>query len=245
MDKQLEKTILENYPEGLTWQKTIPAFHPETDTEASEIFKLAHKYRQKLFISGFGNNIDPIGDKFHDILVIKTDRLNQIIEIGASDFYITVGSGYPLKEINRELAGQKLCFPFSDTNYAGSAGGAVAIGLTGTDNHHDLPLSRYLLEARAVLPNGDIVSPGAKTFKSVSGYDASRLFFNSWGLLGLIISITLRIQPIVKKDEIGLPLLNQITRRPLEEALKGSDDLGKLITELKNQFDPDQILPLI
>jgi FAD/FMN-containing dehydrogenase len=250
MINQLEKEIREIFPDRLTWQKNIATFHAQSSEETSDIFCRAARHGQKLFISGFGNNIVPVGKAFANLLVIKTDRLNQVVKVNRQDFYVTVGAGYPLNEINHVLAAEKLWFPFGDTNYPGSFGGAIAAGLTGNDGDHPFPMSRFLLSVTAVLPDGSVVKPGALTFKSVSGYDISRLFFNSWGLLGVVIELSFRVLPISKKEEVLSRRSTGITLLPLDregfvQRWQADSSLARLCRKIKTEYDPLNLLPLV
>lgn len=245
MNCQLENELRYNCPDRLTWQKSVPTFHPESGAEAAELFGRARGRQQKLFISGFGNNVDPVGPRFADILVMKSDRLNTLLTIEPADFYITVGAGYPLKEINKAITPEGLWFPFGDTNYPGSCGGAVTAGLTGHDGHHPVPLGRSLLALTAVLPDGSIVKPGAVTFKSVSGYDIARLFFNSWGMAGMAIALSFRVLPLSKKDETPPVRLLPLDREAFQNSLAGGSPLSEWCRRIKSAYDPDGVLPLL
>jgi FAD/FMN-containing dehydrogenase len=242
MIAKLEQEIRAAYPEGLTWQKTIPTFHPENSEQASDIIRRCGKHGQKVFIAGFGNSIDPVGDPFAALLVIKSDRLNYLKNVAAADFYITVGAGYPLKEINHVIADKNLWLPFADTNYPGSAGGAVASGLAGNDGDHIVPLSRYLLSLTAVLPDGSIVHPGANTFKSVAGYDISRIFFNSWGMMGMVIEMTFRVLPASKRSQTPHIALLPSNRDNIGRQMRESTPLGEMCRKLRDEFDPHRLL---
>lgn len=245
MIDQLENEIGTDYPYGLTWQKTIPTFHPESAEETADIFARATSHKQKLYISGFGNNIDPVGERFSSLLVIKADRLNQILEIGAQDHYVTVGAGYPVKEVNKELEAHELWFPFGDTNYPGSFGGAVAAGMMLERNAEKTPLSRYLLKVRAVLPDSSIVTPGALTFKSVSGYDISRLFYNSWGTIGMLVTMSFRVVPLSQKESFGHLVLLPVDRERFLRDLRGDSAESEIFRKIKAEYDPDNLLPLV
>lgn len=245
MDSQFEKEIRTDFPGSLTWQKTIPTFHPINSSEAAQLFQRARQKKQHLFISGYGNSINPVGDKFADLIIIKTDRLNSIIEVSEKDLFMTVGAGYPLKEINKILAPKKMWFPFGDTNFPGSFGGAIASGLTATAGEHEVPFSRSLLDLTAVLPDGSIVKPGAKTFKSVSGYDISRLFFNSWGSLGLVIQLSFRVQPLNLKDQATHLKINQLDYDGFKAELTRNDSEPTMAQKIKQEFDPENILPIL
>jgi FAD/FMN-containing dehydrogenase len=246
MIEQLEKEIAGACPDRLTWQKTIPTFHPESAEEAADIFVRAGRFGQKLYISGFANTVDPAGKPFADLLVLKADRLNTVIDVNRRDFHVTVGAGFPVTEINRIIAPQGLWFPFGDLQYPGSFGGALATGLTAGDGVHSVPFSRHLLTVTAVLPDGTIVHPGALTFKSVSGFDVSRLFYNSWGCLGMVIRVSFRVLPRSQMEETASRLtLNETDRQAFIRRMSGDEKEAELFRRIKNRFDPLNLLPTI
>ena len=244
MNYQLENKIRTAYPRALTWQKMIPTFHPESTDQAAHIFRCAGACDQKLYISGFNNNVDPVGEPFAAMLVLKSDRLNTIAVVAPQDFYVTVGAGYPLGELNHLLAPHGLWFPFGGAGYPGSCGGALAAGLAGHDGDHVVPLSRYLLSVTAVLPDGAIVKPGALTFKSVSGYDISRIFYNSWGILGMVIQLSFRVLPLSKRDESPRLTLMPPDREAFLREIQGDSPAAGLCRRIKNEYDPGNLLPI-
>lgn len=249
--KRLEEfvSIIESeFPDDrLTYQKAVPTFHPECAEDAARFFKLANQHKQPVFITGFGNNIDPQGEPFTDMISIRTDRLNKLIALVPDDFYVTAGSGYPLKEINIHLAEQNLWLPHSSLPYVGSVGGSIAAGLSSDFDSHDFPLKKYLIQAEIVTPEGEIVKPGSVCFKSVSGYDIVKIFAGSWGLLGLIVSATFRVMPVSASEEYAAMKLKAVDRKPLIETLdeKCTDTDAVYSRKIKARFDPNSILPII
>lgn len=231
----------------LTYQKAIPTFHPESAFEASQLFKLAGKHSQRLYITGYGNNIDPIGEPFTNMLSVRTDRLNDILELSPADLYAKVGSGYPLRELNRQLKEHKLFLPHSDLPYVGSVGGALAVGLGARLDKHDLPLRKYFIQAEIVTPDGEIITPGSVCFKSVSGYDIVKIFAGSWGLLGLIVSATFRILPESARDEFADMTQNKVDRQAFLAGLDSSNESADAdySRKIKGRFDPESILPIL
>jgi FAD/FMN-containing dehydrogenase len=171
--------------------------------------------------------------------------MNAIGAVAVQDFYVTVGAGYPLMELKHVLDEHNLFFPFSDAGYPGSCGGALASGLTGSDGNHTVPLSRYLLSVTAVLPDGTTVKPGAVTFKSVSGYDISRIFFNSWGVIGLIIEMSFRVLPNSKQAETPPLTLFPSDREAFVHELRGDSPLAGICRKIKNEYDPHHLLPIL
>ncbi len=245
---QFLKIIASEFQEDrLTWQKNVPTFHPENAEDAAKLLKLANRHKQHIFITGFGNNIDPIGEPFESMLSIRTDRLNDLIELNAPDFYVKVGSGYPLRELDDELKASNLFLPQSRLPYVGSIGGSIAVNLNAELGGHDLPLRRYLIWAEVVTPGGDIIKPGSVCFKSVSGYDIVKIFAGSWGLLGLIVSAAFRVLPITAENEYKSLMQKEIKRDLLLNALANSNKATDAVysRKIKEKFDPVGVLPVV
>lgn len=246
--RELLSAIESEFPDDrLTFQKSVPTFHPENADEAARLIRLARKHGIRLFITGFGNNIDPIGEPFTGMVSIRTDRLNMLGQVAPEDFYVVVGGGYPLRELNLNLVDYRLYIPHSDLPYVGSVGGAVAVGLTATLYGHALPIKKYVIKAEIVTPTGDIIRPGSVCFKSVSGYDIVKVFSPSWGLLGLLVSVTFRVMPDTARPEYASMVQNAINRRPF---LTGLEDTNSHVDavysrKIREKFDPDGILPIV
>ncbi len=245
---QFLKILASEFPEDrLTWQKNVPTFHPENAEDAAKLLKLANTNKQRIFITGFGNNIDPIGEPFESMLSIRTDRLNDLIELNAPDFYVKVGSGYPLRELNEHLKAAQLFLPHSRLPYVGSVGGSIAVNLNAELHGHDLPLRRYFIQAEIVTPQGDIIKPGSICFKSVSGYDIVKLFAGSWGLLGLIVSAAFRVLPISAEHEYATLRQKEVDSNKLLDSLKDSNSATDAVysRKVKAKFDPAGVLPIV
>jgi len=237
----------EFHEDRLTYQKSVPTFHPESAEEAGRLFALANKSKQKIYINGYGNNISPVGDPFENCLVVKSDRLNGLIEIIPGDYYVVVGSGYPLRELNQALKEYELFLPHADLPYVGSIGGAVAIGLRADYQGHDLPISKYFIGAKIVDPQGKIISPGSVCFKSVSGLDIVRIYSPSWGMLGMIVSVTFRVMPISGREDYGNITMKSIDFEKFKSLYRNPEDNVSALYSLKikSKFDPNGILPFL
>lgn len=250
MDKVINfLSILESeFPsDRLTYQKAIATFHPESGDEAARCVKLANRYQQPLFVTGFGNNIDPLGEPFTGMISIRTDRLNTLEEVAPEDFYVRVGAGYPVREIGRRLIEHQLFFPHADLPYTGSVGGGIAINLTADLGGHDLPIRRFLIMAEIVTGAGEIIKPGSTCFKSVSGYDVVKIFAPSWGLLGIIISAVFRVMPRSAAEEYLDMKQKAIDRTHFLAGLdeRNQDVDAVYCRKIKNKFDPGHVLPIV
>ncbi|PWB73137.1 hypothetical protein C3F09_05510 [candidate division GN15 bacterium] len=247
LDKFISIVQSEFPADRLTYQKGIPTFHPESAEEASKYFRLLNDHKRTTYITSFGNNIDLVGDRFADMVTIRTDRLNDMIEVAPGDLYITVGAGYPLREINQHLAADNLYLPHSALPYVGSVGGALAVNLTAALNGHDLPIKKYFIKATIVLPTGEIITPGSVCFKSVAGYDIVKLFAGSWGLLGLIVSATFRVLPTTAAHEYETMRQKKVDRSLFLRGLSPDNTETDAIysRKVKEKFDPNGVLPIV
>jgi len=242
------RTIEAEFPDDrLTWQKRLPTFHPESAEEAARLFKLAARDKQRLCITGFGNNIDPAGERFADLVIVRTDRLNALHEISSADLFVRVGAGYPLRELVLALSEKQLFLPHAGLPYVGSAGGAVAVNLTAELNGHDWPIKKYFIQSEVVTPSGEIVRAGSVCFKSVSGYDVVKIFAPSWGLLGLIVSATFRVLPSTAAEEYSSMKMKPVDRAHFLSGLdESSQDVDVIYSrKIKAKFDPHGVLPVI
>jgi len=247
VDEFVQVVLSEFPPDRLTYQKGIPTFHPENAQEACHFLTLLNRYHRQSFVTGFGNNIDPVGAPFDEMVTIRTDRLNDLMEVASGDFYVTVGSGYPLKEINLRLESHRLFLPHSNLPYVGSVGGALAVNLSADLNGRDVPLKRYFIKAEVVTPEGEIITPGSVCFKSVSGYDIVKLFSGSWGLLGLIVSASFRVLPTTALSEFEGLKLKKVDRTNFVKAFDVSNDAADAVysRKIKDKFDPNGVLPIV
>jgi glycolate oxidase len=239
--------IKSEYPEDrLSYAGNTPVFHPQTAEEAARLFRLANRHRQRLAVVGSGSN-GVLNVSGAEVLLVKTARLNRIELIAPQDFYVTVGAGFLLRELNRHLADDNLYLPHSALDYRGTVGGAIAVGLTAETNGRELPLKKYFIKGEIVTPEGDIITPGSICFKSVSGYDIVKIFYNSWGLLGLIASATFRVMPKAAEAEHRSMTLKPVSREHFLAGLDESNTSTDAVysRKIKAKFDPNNVLPIV
>jgi glycolate oxidase FAD binding subunit len=138
-------------------------------------------------------------------LVLSTERLDRVVEHNAADLTAVLEAGVPLvraQETFRE-AGQMLALDPPDLGGA-TIGGILATGDSG-------PLrARYggprdlVLGMRIALADGTIVKSGSNVIKNVAGYDLAKLFTGSFGTLGAILSVSVRLHPLPPRTATAL-----------------------------------------
>jgi glycolate oxidase FAD binding subunit len=74
-------------------------------------------------------------------------------------------------------------------------GGVVATGDSGPLRHRYGGVRDLVIGMTVALSDGTVARSGGKVIKNVAGYDLAKLFCGSFGTLGMILAVNLRLQP--------------------------------------------------
>jgi glycolate oxidase len=213
---------------------------PENSVVISEIIKLANQEKFRIIPVGVESILDAKNLLTGKELFLKSGRLNKIKRVVADDLYVISEPGFLLKDLNEQLQPFNLFYPLADESSMGTVGGAVACNLKGDAKDKNLQTKDYVLALEVVDPQGEILRVGARTFKSVTGYDLPRLFVGSWGTLGVITEISLRLVPLGKRKEYE----DLILKPPKRSDSEDQDDYRTILSSrIKNSLDPNGISP--
>jgi len=138
--------------------------------------------------------------------VLSTRDYRGIVSYEPSELVVTVRCGTPLAELEAALAEKGQCLAFEPPHFGhGSAngatvGGMVAAGLSGPSRATVGAVRDYILGARFINGLGEHLTFGGQVMKNVAGYDVSRLMAGSWGTLGLITEVSLKVLPVAPAE---------------------------------------------
>ena len=138
-------------------------------------------------------------------VVVGTAGLAGIVEHAAADLTITVGAGTTLAKVEQTLAAAGQFWP-CDAPFAQSAtiGGTIAANANGALRLRYGALRDIVLGAGIVTPDGVALRTGSRVVKSVAGYDVHKLLIGSFGTLGLIVDVTLKVSPLPELQRIAV-----------------------------------------
>jgi glycolate oxidase FAD binding subunit len=130
-------------------------------------------------------------------IVLGLGRLDQIIEHEPGDLTATVQAGMTLARFQAALRvrGQWLSLDPADADRA-TIGGVVAANASGPRRHLYGTARDQLIGLTVVTGDAAIVRGGGKVVKNVAGYDLPKLFIGSYGTLGVIVDLTVRLRPV-------------------------------------------------
>jgi len=237
-DKTIEaiKRILGNQALKTEGSKTYAL--PEQASQISELVKLTSREKFKILPLGNESRTDLSKFSENDTLFLKMSRLSRIKKIVPQDLYVVVEPGLNLKELNSHLLSHNLFYPLSVESSSESVGGSVAVGLSGNASGKVVHTKELVLALEIVSSSGEILKTGAEVFKSVTGYDTTRLLVGSWGTLGIITSVSLRVFPLNRKKEFeDLKFLNP----SFPERKKGNNSKVNLNRRIKKLLDPEGV----
>jgi glycolate oxidase len=179
--------------EALPWAVARPA----SAKEVSRILVLANREQFPVVPRGAGTGMSGGSVPVRGGLVLSFERMNHILEIDEDDLIAVVEPGVVTGDLQREVEARGLFYPPDPAshlfctmggNVAECAGGlrAVKYGVT----------KDYVLGLEVVLPTGELIRTGARTAKSVAGYDLTKLMVGSEGTLGIATTIIVKLLPL-------------------------------------------------
>lgn len=117
-----------------------------------------------------------------------------VVDYVPGDLTITVRSGTTLAEIANVTANEGQWFPIDPLGSdGGTVGATVATASSGPLSHGFGTIRDLMLGVEFVTGEGKTVRGGGRVVKNVAGFDLVRLMTGSWGTLGIITEVSLRL----------------------------------------------------
>jgi glycolate oxidase FAD binding subunit len=203
---------------------------PSTFAEAAAALGGAAASPRPVRFSGSGTKLGWGGSPPRQALRIQTAGLARKVEHNAGDLSATFEAGASLSWIQSELAasGQMLALdpPIGADDRSPTLGGIFATADSGPLRHRYGAPRDLVLGMTIALSDGTIARTGGKVMKNVAGYDLARLLTGSFGTLGLILSVSVRLHPLLAGTVTALGASNdpgvlrdcvvRISREPLD-----------------------------
>ena len=171
--------------------------YPSITEELAHVMSHAHHNTWSVLPCGCGSKLGWGGVSKDIDLVVSTERLNRIIEHAVGDLTVTVEAGVKFTDLQNVLTKTNQFLPLEPA-YPQDAtiGGIVATADSGSLRHRYGGIRDMLLGLSFIRSDGQIAKAGGRVVKNVAGYDLMKLFTGSYGTLGIITEVTLRVYPV-------------------------------------------------
>ena len=128
---------------------------------------------------------------------LSTVGLDRIVEHNAGDLTAVLEAGVPLEVAQAKFAeaGQMLALDPPVTEGA-TIGGVVATADSGPLRSRYGAARDLVVGITVALSDGTVAKAGGKVIKNVAGYDLAKLFTGSFGTLGAILELSVRLHPL-------------------------------------------------
>ncbi|MFY2823307.1 FAD-binding protein [Ruegeria sp. MALMAid1280] len=199
---------------------------PETEAELAEM------------VAGLSEPVRIVGGGTRGVngpgAVLETSGLGGITLYEPGALTLVAQAGTPVAEIEAalEAEGQQLAFEPMDhrgllgTSGTPTIGGVVAANISGPRRIQAGACRDFLLGVRYVDGMGQVIKNGGRVMKNVTGYDLVKLMAGSWGTLGVLTEVSLKVLP---KPEAVATLAVHVT--------SAGDVIQALSAALKSPFE--------
>ena len=160
----------------------------------------AARKRQRVRFRGGGTKLEWGHAAPEPDLILSTHSLDEVVEHDPGELIAVVQAGVTVSELRAALAdhGQMLALDpptRAPVGGDGSAtlGGVVASADSGPLRHGFGGARDLVIGVTVAYPDGTVAKAGGKVTKTLAGYDLAKLMTGSFGTLGLIVDVSLRL----------------------------------------------------
>jgi glycolate oxidase FAD binding subunit len=171
---------------------------PASSAEAADMMRTCLSHRAHVRVSGGRTkagwgHVTPEPDT-----EISTAGMARVLEHNAGDLTAVVQAGVTLARAQEVFAEEGQMFaldPPLGRDDAATIGGILATADTGPLRHRHGGARDLVVGVTVALSDGTLARSGGKVIKNVAGYDLAKLLSGSFGTLGMITELSLRLHP--------------------------------------------------
>ena len=176
---------------------------PRDGKEVEEAVRWALGNDKPLELAGQGTK-RTIGRPSQTDLTLDLSGLTGVTLYEAAELVLSARVGTPLSEIEALLDKNNQELAFEPMDYGpilggeanrGTLGGAIATNLSGPRRIKSGAARDHFLGVTAVTGRAETIKSGGRVVKNVTGYDLCKLLAGSWGTLGAMTDITVKVLP--------------------------------------------------
>ena len=168
---------------------------PDTVEQLSAVVTKLHHDRIAMVPMGSGSKLAWGAPVSQPAVFVSTEHLNKIVDHAIGDLTVTAQAGIKFDALQAILQQSGQFLAIDPSWPSGTIGGIVATGDSGALRHRYNSVRDMVLGVEFVRSDGKIVKAGGRVVKNVAGYDLMKLLTGSYGTLGILSQITVRLYP--------------------------------------------------
>lgn len=173
---------------------------PRDAADLAEIVADAASSGRKLELHGGGTKADFGAPREAELVSLA--GLTGVVDYDPAELVLTVRAGTLLSEVQALVASEGQMLAFEPWGKPGATiGGTMAAGVAGSRRVTAGSARDHLLGLTAVSGRGEVFVAGARVVKNVTGYDLPKLMAGSWGRIGAMTELTVKVLPAPRDVE--------------------------------------------
>jgi glycolate oxidase FAD binding subunit len=127
---------------------------------------------------------------------LSAGGLDEIVEHNVGDLTAVLEAGVPLARAQQRFAEEGQMLALDPPDRGATIGGVIAANDSGPLRARYGGVRDLVVGMRVALADGTVAKSGGKVIKNVAGYDLAKLFVGSFGRLGAILEVSVRLHPL-------------------------------------------------
>ena len=169
-----------------------------TTEQISKIMRLAYEREIPVTVRGSGTGLVGAAVAIEGGILLETTKMNKILELDRENLTVTVQPGVLLMELAAFCEENDFLYPPDPGEKSATIGGNISTNAGGMRAVKYGVTRDYVRSLTVVMPDGEILTLGAKVAKNSSGYSLKDLIIGSEGTLAVIAEATLKLVPLPK-----------------------------------------------
>lgn len=183
--------------------REFPVIAPESIEQLRQVVRDAAQQATAIYPVGGRTMLDFGLSPARDGMAVETTRLDRVIDYPSRDMTITVQAGIRIEKLQGILRAEGQQLPVDVPRAAeATLGGAIATNTSGLRRYGYGTLRDYVIGISVVDSDGNETKAGGRVVKNVAGYDLCKLYTGSFGTLGIIAQVTLKLKPLAPRSAV-------------------------------------------